>query len=139
MLILSSFVIQLLINVPEGHVLLTGYGITGRGACFFFPVWERCMMFSQFIFIWKPTWVGGRAGWRRSDVHSHSCLSVQYCVPHRGFGDGQGRRNRIRTIFLQVLYFRSPGFIVVECSDVRHLLDSQQPGSLLSIRDHDRE
>lgn len=124
--ILSSSVIQLSVHVLDGHVLLTGYGGTRRKACFLSQcgrgVWHLPNVVS---FGSQPGRGQGMVEkWR---AFPQLLISVQYCVPHGCLGIGQGHRNRIRTIFLQVLYFRSPWFIVVECSDVCHLLDNQYP------------
>lgn len=64
---------------------------------------------SQVTLIWRPVGGGGE-GYDVEEVTpiTYLLLSVQYCVPHRCFGNGQGDRNEIRTIFLQVFLFLQP-------------------------------
>lgn len=56
-------------------------------------------------FHFQDTAIGIPSGWGEGhdgeEVTSITCLllSVQYCVPHRHFGRGQGDRNEIRTLF----------------------------------------
>lgn len=58
----------------------------------------------------EASWWGGGEGYDVEEVTpiTYLLLSVQYCVPHRCFGNGQGDRNEIRTIFLQVFLFLQP-------------------------------
>lgn len=53
-------------------------------------------------------WGEGHDGEEVSSPITSLLLSVQYCVPHRCFGHGQGDSNEIRTIFLQAFLFLQP-------------------------------
>lgn len=55
----------------------------------------------------QSEWGEGHDGEEVTPV-TYLLLSVQYCVPHSCFGTGQGERNEIRTIFLQVFLFLQP-------------------------------
>lgn len=62
----------------------------------------------------QDTAIGIQSGWGEGhdgeEVTSitYLLLGVQYCVPHRHFGCGQGDRNEVRTLFLQVFLFLQP-------------------------------
>lgn len=94
---------------------------------------DRWMAFSsQVTLIWKPVWVGGEGHDGEEETHiTYLLLSVQYCVPHRCFGSGQGGRNEIRTIFLQVFLFLQP---ITHRSRMQWcLLVAKQPASCLLL------
>jgi hypothetical protein len=72
---------------------------------FSFLMWGEVTFLPNPHVICEPSWVGEGHGSEEVTRIMYLLLSVQYCVPHRCFGHGQGDRNKIRTIFLQVLYF----------------------------------